>query len=1138
MADSVFSGLRGSLSAYVAREVAKLSRSNAVLQRSRYSLGRRLMRALVVDRSIAQLCLCYLLVVVVLVLGEQACHRYAQDLTPGYPTTMNLGFLKDVASYLIAAQIGILAIVSVAVGVVTLLSERDDGASINTDVRLYYVESYSYELAVSGVSLLLILTVQLFWPLQHVLHALPYGRIGTWSELTLSIVHAAWFCVNLLLFFQFISTTLRFVEPSSREALRERYSANEVIPGDAAARLTRAMYANLGLEIFGRQATDKGPFVTFTYNIVEHATPEVTVSFKAPMQLADVYVRPLRWALTRWKKRVRAQPVRDTRSEFPSRSDYLAVMPDFDRVMEGEFTLVRLQSAERLSTLERWVIRRCFRFSRATHSPDALAPDNFLEQLIDRLIGQIEQGAVTGFRAALRETVRYHRFILAAQSTKDDAGNPFNMAEVGGYFSRPDADWVRQYRRAFAAAADKIGTDTTFIDRLSNLAMSLAPRDGLNFSPRVFETLLELGPQAVLSLEDWVSKRTFNSSETVPENQAMLSGSDRRAYESALIGFVGGWESLLQTIVSSFSPSDRSTPGTLETQWSAFSRSFSVLQAHLVWTSYFLAVAVWNRDTLGADRYRDLLLRWPHCFYAELEGSYAFGNALLLMPDLEERSWPDVHAEIVGRMRFGQESALPGPVSALVLKELHCDVICISGLVALHWYATDQQSSYVAAEAAVLTLTQKRRDADGTDLVSARPKSTFRLLFDFVVRYALNPRFKEGSHAAAIDALIGRLTDLASPRMVGGRTYGRFGSDGLERIYFTLLASMAANLPAQGDDGVTALMEILKTDPRLAPDQAAVGFVWTMKRMIQCLEQVQAEPTESYSKAARTFDQDVDLDAATTRLKELLSNVVASFEALRKERIANAPLDEDRLDRVRRRVSGAILDLGPDLTCFHRYRIASDSTGAISTTTGEFGWISRGLFTAPQMSVASFDEIPGMFTQSIRSILSNTIWRDFYRRPKRTIEIDVSINTESFWQRAFDESVHVGPDPILLVPYDSIGQELTMADIYKTTVAGYTLLHEQGIPSGMGTGYLGTLRGIRVYSWGATDRHAILCSAQIMRGIYYGVVHGDSDLVDISFIDEGDPERCRVHVNFAQRIEWADHPFVEITLAPATAASQ
>lgn len=38
-------------------------------------------------------------------------------------------------------------------------------------------------------------------------------------------------------------------------------------------------------------------------------------------------------------------------------------------------------------------------------------------------------------------------------------------------------------------------------------------------------------------------------------------------------------------------------------------------------------------------------------------------------------------------MRFRHEAALPGPVSGILLRELHRDVICASGLVALHWYS-------------------------------------------------------------------------------------------------------------------------------------------------------------------------------------------------------------------------------------------------------------------------------------------------------------------------------------------------------------------------------------------------------------------------------------------------------------------
>jgi hypothetical protein len=195
----------GSLRRYVDHEIQRLVCENIALRRARYSLGRRLLRVLVVERSASQWIVAYVVILVACLIGDWVIGHSLPGYVPDYPRTLDLGFFKDVASYLIAGQIGILAIVSVAVGVVTLLSDRDDGSSINTDIRLYYVESYSYELATSGVALLLVLTLQLFWPFHHLLHSLLIGTHGNWSKLAMSIVHAVWFCINLLLFLQFIT---------------------------------------------------------------------------------------------------------------------------------------------------------------------------------------------------------------------------------------------------------------------------------------------------------------------------------------------------------------------------------------------------------------------------------------------------------------------------------------------------------------------------------------------------------------------------------------------------------------------------------------------------------------------------------------------------------------------------------------------------------------------------------------------------------------------------------------------------------------------------------------------------------------------------------------------------------------------
>jgi len=837
MSQLLGSGPFGSLKARVNREIRELSRANPILRKSRYSTPRRLLRASIVNRSMGQLLGLYVIVLLAAVISEWLANRYVPSLLPGYYGDTPRNFVKDIASYLIAAQIGILAIVSVAVGVVTLLSQRDYNSAVNTDIRLYYVESYSYELAISGVALLIVLTLQLFWPAQHILHAMGLGGSNYFFKLALSALHALWFSFNLLLFLQFITTTLRFVEPNSREVLRERYSANEVIPLDAKKRLIRALYFNAPRQIFGEQALKDGPYVAFGHGlgVNDNTVAEITTVFSRPTRLIDVRLRPLEWVMRRWQKRVQMQPQRQKRLGQPLWDGQLTILPNFDAALEGRRDLVLRRGSVSLTRCEKWIVRRCFHFARTGRDADMPTPEDFLEQLVDKLVTQTEETAATGFRAALDEVIRYHRFILAAQNTKDEGGKAFNLAEVGGLFSRPDFEWVQQYRRAFVAAADKIGSDTYFMERLSNLATRLVPDDSLNFSQRVLETILDLGVFEIVALEDWMTRRAvIGAGASDMGSSATLTGSDKRAYENALIGFVGGWETLAQYLISSFGIERRPSAKAKSEQWSAFGKSFPIFQRHLHNAAYFLASAVWNDDALGADRFRDLLLRWLQPFYANLQTTHLF-NSLFLFPDMLTLEWAAVQAEVAPRTRFGQEVDVPGPVFGVLLWELHCDVVCVSGLVVLYWYATKQQPSETAAAAAIRTIHREKRSSDGSDLTVTTPKTTFRLLFDFAVRYAANPRFAEGRYSATIDSLVRYLTNLAAPRLVSGRIYGGFGIDGFDTLRTVMLAAMAANLPARGDDGVATLVEELKNNPTFYEDKSVRNFTWTIQQMVQAL---------------------------------------------------------------------------------------------------------------------------------------------------------------------------------------------------------------------------------------------------------------------------------------------------------------
>jgi hypothetical protein len=235
--------------------------------------------------------------------------------------------------------------------------------------------------------------------------------------------------------------------------------------------------------------------------------------------------------------------------------------------------------------------------------------------------------------------------------------------------------------------------------------------------------------------------------------------------------------------------------------------------------------------------------------------------------------------------------------------------------------------------------------------------------------------------------------------------------------------------------------------------------------------------------AERDGGGELDLAAATARLKTALVSVVTAFEELRKERLRSAPLDEDRMGLVRLRMSEAVMAYGPSLTCFRNYDIQRDTSGTIPAIETEFGVMDKGLFTLPEMSAASFDDVPSIFVEILRTHLSNLVWQDLYHRFKRVIPVDISAGTDPFWQRVIAEAPSVGPEPMVLVPFAGIGEEIAMASTLGGGPAGLNVNRDAAMPSGGGTGYMGTVEGIPVYSAQVLTQQAILCSGCLLRAI-------------------------------------------------------
>jgi hypothetical protein len=406
--------------------------------------------------------------------------------------------------------------------------------------------------------------------------------------------------------------------------VRERYTANVIVPNDLGQRLLRAFYGNAPKELVPATDDESALLVTFGHSMLSEGNVELLENFAYPTVLYDVWLRPLGFVLRRWWRRSEPTLRPDRRqSSLRGHDVWLSLEPSFDGRFEGETTWCRRRGGVAFHNWERWVIRQCYRFHAADYGRDKLpTPSNFLEELADRVIAQIERSAITAFKGAFDELTGFHVFLLEAHNTRTDQGQPISFAEIGDLWDVPYREWIRQYRRVFESAADKIGVETTFIDWLNHTVMRLLPPDAADLSPAVVTSLLDLGIHEVIVLEDWVTRRTTLD---VPPDQAAqprlhLAGSERRAYESVIRSFIGAWENVLRIADRLYGFRDQEGRPAADL-WKAFGRSMPFLDKHLRNTAYLLASAIWNED----ENWCRALPRLPATVGGHASSGYANG---------------------------------------------------------------------------------------------------------------------------------------------------------------------------------------------------------------------------------------------------------------------------------------------------------------------------------------------------------------------------------------------------------------------------------------------------------------------------------------------------------------------------------
>lgn len=366
MTDWKRGGRTGSLNGWVRREIREHFRDNAAARRGRYSLGMRLLHHVFDGGTFWLFIAIYAVIAIATGIVEIGIASYRALWIPHWTSNPEIKpFLTNVASYLITAQVGVLGVVSIAIGLVTIIAQRENAS---TDVQIYYHESLAFGVVASSLALLAVLCMQLLWPIQFAVHWIGEGTPLQFFKIFLTTTHIAWLLLNLAGFAHFVATTFAFVQQSAREGLRERYTTNMVLPVEMRKRLRQQLYVGAGPEFVKQVWPSVGagrqePTVYLGADFSGAGEVEISIDRGPKLVLADVRMAWVEWVITRWLRRCAVAPNQPQAGGI-SHEPLMLFPPRLDEVPVANSGLCRRRGGVTLTNIERFVLRLAFKFRR------------------------------------------------------------------------------------------------------------------------------------------------------------------------------------------------------------------------------------------------------------------------------------------------------------------------------------------------------------------------------------------------------------------------------------------------------------------------------------------------------------------------------------------------------------------------------------------------------------------------------------------------------------------------------------------------------------------------------------------------------------------------------------------------------
>lgn len=765
---------------------------------------------------------------------------------------------------------------------------------------------------------------------------------------------------------------------------------------------------------------------------------------------------------------------------------------------------------------------------------DLPTPEQIMEELASKVAVQIDRRAPVAFKSALDELIRYHRFLLSVNASLLPDGTPFSYADIAsGFMPRfPHHNWIRQYRRLFERAADRIGDDDSFIERLTAVPRYLLPRPGdPQQPPGIIASILDLGPMLAHRLEGWVTNRSIAAHEDgeAAGPRLLLAGSDTKAYSKVLRSFVGEWETLLQLAPSIYGWSGGQHISNAEC-WSSFDRTWPFLSQHLQNSAYLLAVAVWNEDEIGAGHYRDALIQWRDRASYQRANDAELLNRRLLFPDVLGMDWTDAVAYLGPNMPDYAVELVPQRLFSSLLREVHRDCILVTVAVLLSWHMYKKLPSDIGARTASALLRREVADADEDRRREQRAEFGFRSVFLDVMRIELaGERFSDDGYSKELDRLASSLDGMSERPVVSGRIYTPSTMHDREGLQPAMLAVLLALVPLEGDGGLNDRVTRLLQNEAALPDgdRSLRSLLHLLGFFVRTLD----AGGENLRRGAMAISANVEFDAAVSALRSVIQITLDTIKQHRQQRLEERPVDQKKLERIRGELDDALLTPPAKIPFFRGFELRGGAETAIDDAIHfDLTGISKGELVEPPMEPESGNLVEVLADAACRNA-SVHIWRQFIDRPRESFDVSAPIEDEAFWRIMVSTATRVGPDPVLLVS-EREDERILRRFVYSSRKEPPQVKVERKPHDEVGGhygSYIATIEDIGVYGTQLPTGRAWLFSARLLRAVIYDAIDGADRHVHVRFEGEGEGAGV-LRVRYKQSVRWADDPILEIRM--------